>query len=34
MNEAEIKLQKIRGLLDVLENDLKEVKAILRGSKQ
>lgn len=31
MNEAEQKLQKIRGLLDVLENDLAEVRKILKG---
>lgn len=33
MSEAETKLQKIRGLLDSLESDLKEIRQILRGGK-
>jgi len=34
LTEAEMKLSKIRGLLDVLEADLKEIRGIIRGEKQ
>lgn len=33
MSGAEVKLGKIRVLLDALENDLKEIRAILKGEK-
>lgn len=34
MSEAEVKLAKIKDLLSTLENDLREVKALLRGDRK